>query len=310
MRLFPDDVVILALLREYRYLTSGQLSRLTGRSGQVLRRAIRRRLRPGGFVTDLHRTHPTEEAAYTLGPEGYAFIAHELGCAVADLPFSRKASRVKSYFWLHTLLVNEVRIALAVASRPPTCPIEIERVVPEWEVDPGVRRKAAHHERFILSEPFKDADGRSLPHRPDCLFLVRPRGATPERLVAVFLEADRRTESMRRIRQKCAAYLVYWRRQRFAAFGAVGMRVLFVLGNIRGDQRVRSMQEELARFTDALRDDAKARAFRGCFRFAQAHALTSETVLTQPIWFDADNQPRLFFQPVRPLEEHIEEAAQ
>ncbi|MCC6898761.1 MAG: replication-relaxation family protein [Polyangiaceae bacterium] len=297
MTLARGDAALLSALFAYRYLTSGQLARRERRSNQVIRRLIRQRLRPGGFVVNLQRS-PAEEAAYALGPEGFAFVAHELGCSVADIP-ARTVSTVRGYFWKHTVLVNDIRIAFDLATADAESPVVIQRTIPEWEVVPGTHRKAPHHERFALSERFKGPDGASYSHRPDCLFLMYARTAGPEQLVAVFLEADRNTEAMRRIRHKYEAYFLYWSKERYAnAFGAVAMRVLFVLDDVQDRQRIHSMQEELREL--ARRHGGTAEAFRRCFRFARKRDLDNTTVLAQPIWWDADDNPRLFFQPVTP----------
>src|SRR5689334_14712867 len=114
MTLAPGDPALLMAVFALRYVTSGQLGRRLRRSGQVIRRAIRRRLRPGGFVVNLQR-QPTEEAAITLGPEGLAFVAHEFGCPVSDVPFPRPSTR-RGFFWRHTMLVNDVRISFDLAT--------------------------------------------------------------------------------------------------------------------------------------------------------------------------------------------------
>lgn len=297
MILAPGDAQLLLSLFTYRCLTSGQLARRHARSTQVVRRAIRRRLKPGGFVVSLQRS-PTEEAAYTLGPAGIAFMAHELGCPVPDVPFPRTGTS-RGIFWRHSMLIIEVRIAFDLATESAESLICIERTIPEWEVNPAVRRNAPHHERFVLSERFKSPDGSTTYwHRPDCLFLMRAKDDGARQRVAAFLEADRNTEAMRRIRQKYEAYWMYWSRRRFVdAFDAVAMRVLFVLDDVTDRRRIRSMQDDLREFTKTKGADAEA--FRRCFRFALRRELDETTVMAKPIWRDADDQARLFFQPAR-----------
>jgi hypothetical protein len=298
MTLVPGDEALLSALFAYRYLTSGQLARRYHRSTQVVRRAIRRRLRPGGFVESLQR-QATEEAAYTLGPEGISFIAQALGCPVSEVPFPRTSPR-RGFFWRHTMLVNDVRIAFDLATEGDGSPIGIERTVPEWEVHPSARRRASHHGRFVLSERLKGPDGVYW-HRPDCLFLMHPKAEGVPPRVAVFLEADRNTESMKRIRHKLEAFWLYWSTKRFVdALQAVAMRVLFVLDDVQDRRRIHSMQNELRLLAQRKDHAAAAEAFRRCFRFARKHELDETTVLAQPIWYDADDQPRLFFQPVPP----------
>ncbi|WP_437769039.1 replication-relaxation family protein [Sorangium sp. So ce764] len=281
----------------YRYVTSGQLARRLKRSAQVIRRAIRRRLKPGGFVLELQR-QPTEEAAYTLGPEGLAFMGNELGCPVSSVPFPRTSTK-RGFFWLHTMLISEIRISFDLATEADESPICLQRTVPEWEVNPTTRRTAPHHERFVLSERFKGPDGGTYWHRPDCLFLMHAKADGAQRCIAAFLEADRNTESMKRIRDKIEAFWIYWRRKRFVdAFQAVAMRVLFVLDDVKDRRRIHSMQSELRQLASRGDNVTAAEEFRRCFRFARKHDLDETTVLAHPIWYDADDHPRRFFQPV------------
>ncbi len=281
MHLAPGDSLLLELIFEYRYVQSGQLKRLTGRSGQVIRRRLRR-LAAAQFVVILTRS-PTEQAAYALGPLGFEWIAHQLGVAVSDLPFSRKVSQDKtaSFFWKHTLLVNDVLIAfrMALEEHPD---LTLLRSIQEWEMENP--RARAHHRRYRLSERLEEG-GNVHAHRPDaCLLLGLPR-APGEMKVAVFIEADRNTQSMTRIRKKLAAYRVYWKRQRHAAvFGAVSMRVLFVLGEVKTDRRIESMQRELEQMARPLEARGEpAEPLTGMFRFARSSALAGD-IVHDPVW--------------------------
>lgn len=297
MSLVLTDVPILEAVREFRYITSGQLARVTGRSAEVIRRAIRKSLRPEGYLVAIQR-NPAEEAAYALGSEGFSFVANELGCPVSHLPFPKPGTN-RGFFWRHSMLINEIRIAFELATKCNESLIRIERTVPEWELKPVGKGAARHHDRFVLSERLKGPDGVTYWHRPDCLFLMRPQGEGAQQRVAVFVEADRNTESMKRIRDKLEAFWLYWYQQRFVdAFQAVAMRVLFVLDDVTSRQRIKSMQNELRELARRKDNGPAAEAFRRCFRFARKHDLDETTVLAQPIWYDADDQPRLFYRPV------------
>ena len=101
-----------------------------------------------------------------------------------------------------------------------------------------------------------------------------------------------------------------WRRRFVDAFGAMSMRVLFVLdGGERDDRRIRSMQAELGKFVASrsafqLRDrgqtyDIVPEDFSHVFRFARARDLSPETALRAAIWHgpDADAPQRPLFLP-------------
>jgi hypothetical protein len=286
------DLHLIWHLYTYRYLSSGQLACRCGRSQQVVRRAIRRRLKPEGYVLSLQR-QPAEEAAYTLGSAGLALVAHELGCPVSHLPWPR-TSTSRGLYWKHTTLVTDIRIALDLACEADASPVAIRRTIPEWHINPSARRAEP-----VLFERFKAPDGGTQWHRPDCVFLMHQKDSDERRDVAVFLEADRNSEAVQsRIRAKYAGYYEYWGRRRFAdAFGAVAMRVLFVLDNVTDRRRIQSMQAELRRFCESKSADAEP--FRRCFRFALKRDISRSTVLSEPIWYTADDEPRLFFQPVQ-----------
>ncbi|MCA9797579.1 MAG: replication-relaxation family protein, partial [Candidatus Eremiobacteraeota bacterium] len=197
MMLADGDGILLQRLYALRFATSGQLARSTGRSSQVIRRRLRK-LAEAGFTLPLARS-PTEQAAYALAEGGFEWIAHQRSVSVQDLPFSRKISQGKtqSFFWRHELLVGDIVIAFeqALNDHPR---LGLPRVIREWEL--ADRRARAHHRRFVLSERF-DVQGRPHVHRPDACLLLEPKDAGPGIHVAAFVEADRATQPMPRIRK-------------------------------------------------------------------------------------------------------------
>jgi len=291
MHLAPGDPQLLEQLFEFRYLRSGQLARLTERSSQVVRRRLRR-LATAEYVLPLTRS-PTEQAAYALGPLGFEWMAHQLGVAQRDLPFSRRTDRNKaaSFFWRHELLVSDIIIAFrkGLEGHPD---LSLDRAIREWEMsDP---RAKAHHKRYLLSERLEE-EGRAHAHRPDACLLLGLARAPREMKVAVFIEADRNTQSMRRIRRKLEAYRVYWKRERYAAaLGAVSMRVLFVLGEVRTDRRIGSMQQELARMTAGQGERGQpAGPPVELFRFTRSEALAGN-IVSDAVWrtgLETDSAP-------------------
>jgi hypothetical protein len=292
LSLVQGDGDLIWMLFAYRYATASQIARRFGRSPPVVRRAVRLRLQPGGFVEYIHRK-VSQEAAFTLGREGLTFVAEHLKCPVSDLSFP-KTSATRGFFWDHSMAINEVRLSFDLATQEARSPIVIHRTIGEWELNPA-RRGAP-----LLFERFKGPDGDAI-FRPDCLFLMHPKAAGVSQMVAVFLELDRASESIaNRIRAKYEGFYQYFVRRRFVdAFGVdvVAMRVLFVLDNVTDRQRLQNMQAELRKFTRAKGTGAEP--FERCFRFALMRDLNEATVITQRIWSDAHDVPRLFFfQPV------------
>jgi len=293
MSLADADKPILRDLFSYRFLQSGQLGLLRGRSSQVVRRAIRKRLVPGKYVVNMAQRFPTEEAAYTLGPEGFEFIAYEHRCSVSDLPYSKKINRVKSYFWKHTLLTNNVRIAFDLGSRTHER-VHLARAVPEWEMDNPASNKK--EEKFVLWERLcgEEMNGKPLSFRPDALFLIHPQ-EQPDYKVAYFLESDRGTEDVAgKIREKFLAYRLYFDQLLFSKrFDARQMRCLFVL-EAPTDYRIRTMQRVLADMAGKLDDpqgEGKA-GFVKCFRFALVGDISESAVYDEPVWQDWKGEGR------------------
>lgn len=297
MAFTEDDAAIVRMVAAYRYVTPDLLARRLGRSKAVMRRRMRRELVPGGYIVEMPRA-ASESAAYTLGPMGFELLAHDQGVPVSALPFSRKITKVRTFLWKHTMLVNSIRVAFELACEADESPASLLRVIPEWEMNPGAGPKAPHHERFVLSARMGSGTrARSL--RPDLGMLMHARGLD-ERMTLMLLEADRGSEDHGRLRSKIAAYRLYWEQARFeSAFGAVDMRVLFVLDGMAGRARLDRLRADVASFAD--KGDGMA-AFAACFRFASREDLDAGSVLTAPVWSDPWNRPRPFVRVQRPQE--------
>jgi len=172
-----------------------------------------------------------EEQVYTLGPKGFELVASELQTSVSALPYSRKNSRTATLFLKHTIMTNNVRIVFdhAVKEHPY---VAIKRTIPEYEIQNPTKKNS--HEKFVLRDRLVEGEGSARTthsFRPDCLFLAHEKLLGPDRCAALFLEADRGTESVaNRIRQKFRVYSLFFRRGlHYKKYGARAMRCLFVL---------------------------------------------------------------------------------
>ena len=282
------DVDLIHFLYRFMYLRSGQLSKLSGgRSIQSIRRRMRELIRLG-FVVPLERA-PMEEKAYTLGPEGYKFIADEMKVDVKDLPFTRFASKAASLFWLHTLLVNDTAVAthLAAETHPE---LILHDIVHEFQLqDPRAKEK---HKRFLLREDLKEGD-KTFSFRPDCLFVVYGETGGLGNSMALFLEADRGSEALGRIEAKYEGYRVYYERGLYHQnFDCVGMRCLFVLEGVKGKGRIISMRRRLEALSAKYDSD-----FAHIFRFTHRDLLNEHTIVDAPIWQDVTGKLHPLYKP-------------
>ncbi len=340
----PGDEPLIDFLLRHRVLTSGQLSRLTGRSCPVIRRRLRRYLAGQlGLVTILDGGSAYEQQAYCLSRKGFEYVAQLEGRGVGTIPYSAKQpAGPGSLFYRHTRLTNDVWIEIERRMAEPGCLLQLERAIPEWEMtqEPRKRgRRAKHWEQFVISERFADIGQPGVFHRvrPDARFIIYPVGH-PELRIVADLEADRATEASQG-RVMNAKLLGYWHaflRRSFEGYGACAMRVLFVLGNVRTERRIGSLQRavlELARRnaerhrrfqmealqalvrawqeahggqepTDLELARMRARlpgmdAFTGCFRFCLREDVMHANILTDPVWRTVRGQVVPFFRGER-----------
>ena len=287
------DTLFLFFLLSYRYLRSGQLARLSGRSGQVVRRRMRELIRLG-FVVSLRRM-PLCEMVYALGPKGWEHVAGELGTSPGNLPYSRSTVKsAETLFLQHTLLTNDVRIAFDLALRDHGH-VAMKRAVPEWELANPAARKPA--EKYVLAEDIRIKKGSkksTVRFRPDCLFILYPRHQGPAYAASFFLESDRGSESVAgRIREKYLSYKMYSQQCRYWDIWKTGkMRVLFVIEDGNPPKRIARMREQLRSVAFDLgdsetKDDGNgSMSFVDSFRFCDASDLTERSVIDGNIWTD------------------------
>ena len=281
------DTDIIRHLYRFRFLRSGQLAKLCGRSNQSVRRRCRELTRLT-FIAGLERA-PMEEMAYTLGPEGYRFIANELKVDVKDLPFSRNAAKTASQFWLHTLLVNDTAVSLHLAAETHS-EFVLKDVIHEFQLqDPRAKEK---HKKFLLSEKLTEGN-KIYSFRPDCLFIVYGETGGLGNSMALFLEADRGSEAIGRIEAKYEAYRVFYERGLYHQnFDCVGMRCLFVLEGVKGKGRIISMRRRLEAMRAKYDSD-----FAHIFRFTHRDLLNDETIIDSPVWQDVSGRLHPLYKP-------------
>ncbi len=303
--MFTDgDIPIVWLLFEYHFLQTGQLARLLERSRQVVLRRLRELVRLD-FVKPLS-TGVAEENCYALGPMGWRLIAHELNTTVDKLPFSKRGSRALSFFWKHTLLTNDIRIALAKSAEHHPH-VAIHRYIPEWQQieQPKRRAKRDKHLNYVLWQQLQDEKTKAVhDHRPDGLFLVGRRNDSTDARAALFIEADRGTESIsHKINAKFTAYRLYYdQKLYFQQFDAGVMRVLFCLSNVKTDRRITAMQHCLQTIAkqlgdpDPKTDGTSPASFVHAFRFTRMDRLSDTSSWDYPVFEDWKGEKHALFK--------------
>ena len=187
LMLQPRDHLIMRLCHDYRVLDRPLIQALAGfgcavRANVRLRSLFDHRFLARRFLPVL--TGPAQ-ALYHLGPAGVPLVAQDLG---HDPTLVRRRIRadlsMAELFLAHTLAVSRARAAFTLAlNHSPGMELE------SWRDSADLARGDNHRPSLV----------------PDGHFLYRDG----ERRFACFLEADRGTESLRRIQEKARRYLDY-----------------------------------------------------------------------------------------------------
>ena len=269
MYLTENDRAIVRLVYDYRILSQRQLEQLLGKSrGTVQEKLIRlfhhqfldRIFMP--VVPGIGRS-PT---LYVLDKQGIALLRHEGIEDFSGLP----SKRGSSFFFEHTLAINDVRIAMSRACQ------ERGWRVAEWRDENAMK---ADYDRVRT----RTRSGRTLdiPILPDSYFVIE----IPDRGVShFFLELDRGTMTQERFRQKLVGYVAYHKVGGYERrFKSAGLRVLTVT-------------DKPGRFPKLVESARSVEGIGRRFWFAQLEAVTASSVLTEPVWTVAgsDDKATLF----------------
>ncbi|MBZ0285217.1 MAG: replication-relaxation family protein [Anaerolineae bacterium] len=259
MRLTERDKHILEAVHAYDgMLADYQIHALffTGKSQMQVRTKL---LYQHGYLSrpDRRKRAMLPYMLYWLGVQGAAYVAGLDGQSVNEFGYRRepKWQQVE-----HDLTVNDVRIAVVHACRTSKL-LALEEWIPQsefWAHPDGVE--------------YTDSTGKMLKRkvRPDgyCVILL---GGKRFRLL---WEIDRRTEDNPRfVREKVYPGIAYIRSEAYRQrFGYNAGKILIVT---TGERRLNNMKRQAEQ---AVGKDARL------FYFTTLEQLTSQTVLTAPIW--------------------------
>jgi hypothetical protein len=194
---------------------------------------------------------------------------------VSEISWRRSQNHVSSPFLEHTLMINDVRLA-------------IERTAGQggYRIETWLREeelKAAPDKVWIETTPGRR---RRLALVPDAYF----RLAWERKRASFFLEADRATETHGRWRQKVLCYLSYLRSGAYLQrYGSNCLRVITVTS---GERRLANLLDTTAQACEA--------GSQGLFWFATLDDVSPETMLEAPIWrVPGEERPMPLMAPER-----------
>ena len=266
MRLTERDRQAIEAVYRYRVLTQVQLEHLVfpGCHPSVAQRRLlllyqhgylSRQFLPvrGGILTS--------PILYILDQKGADVLKAEH--ADSAIHWTRAHHAAKSLFYAHMLALNDVRIALTVA-----CRVRGYRIV-TWT---GEREMKNGYDFVIEETPAGRAE--RMPVLPDSYFAFVAPHTDAKQAAHFFVELDRGTETTKRFCRKIRAYIAYVKSVGYTTrYGTKSLRVLTVT---TGARRLKSLKAATERVGGHSR-----------FWFTTLDTLSSETALTDPIWYVA-----------------------
>lgn len=274
------DLEILRALNRYRYMRTGQIHDLLFSENGTMQSA-RRRLRNLYHHRFVARAQPyvqvgkpAPEIAYFLDRKGREVLRSE-GEVVR---YWRKGAEVKYQFLEHAVAVSEFRLKLekAVAGQDH---LSLDRFIPDFEMRDQAEQFVGKKRYLLYREAVHPALRKSFVVHPDALIALSAErdGKSASRLL--FLEVDRGTQGLDKIRDKLTGYHLAREQGLFRQFGEFSDFV--VLFQAPGEKRAQSI-------FGALSDHVAA----SMARVATASLVSCESLLTQPIWKDMRGEMR------------------
>lgn len=267
-RIQPRDVDILRLVYRYRFLRPQHVQAALGGSLKKIRNRMFL-LWADHYLERPRALRPTrlleQELVYSLARKGAQHLAHVDSRlrGIADRDWSEEPKKEWGAPYIdHELLVADFGIALEVACRRAGVPLY-------WT--PHSRRS-----RYRLELP----DGKR--QRADAYFRLGDRQTG----LHCFLEADRASVSLERMRERYANYFLWWRSQvRADTTRRLRLRVI----TLTTDPRYVASLRRVAR--DVGRDAQHPRAWRGLlFTHRASFELTHADHVLGPIFHYADEE--------------------
>lgn len=266
MRLTGRDVDIIEAVHLYRILRQDQIQMLFFNTKNAAQRALARlydhAFLERKFLPVLYGRSPT---LYVLDKRGADLLRSERG--YEDLVWYSTNKDLKTDFIEHTAALNDFRLSVVVSARLQG--LELITWASESQLKADYDRVRIAHLR------------RSVSVIPDGYFVL----ATPHGKAHFFVEVDRGTETLQRFKQKVRAYVAYHESGGYEQrYGTQSLRILTV---VIGEGRLSNLKMATQQVTEEMRG-------RRRFWFALASDLTSETVLTEPVWYIAgEDTPRV-----------------
>lgn len=250
-----QDVEILELLSEYRFLDTYQLLALKPRSLRGLRRRLQY-LFHGGFIDRPPRDYLRTPGpmVYGLGNKGADILAQRQEFESGKIDWQAKNHDASNFFIDHTLMVSNFRATLTLAVRS----LENTNLL-AWRQGPELKARTY-------------VDGNSVAIVPDGFFTLEDG----DDLLHLYVECDRSTMTRERFLGKMKAYWQWRQEGHQEKTGISKFRVLTVCLSEQRKENLRLLTKEA---------DARKRG-SAMFLFAceKRYSLEAPDTILQKIW--------------------------
>jgi len=262
------DLLILHLVREYRFLNTAQIHALVGGSYHNVTERLSRLFHLGYLDRPAHQRELRDEGyrvmIYAIAPEGVRAIAADAGVPVRVPRHLGEDNRTAKRFHLaHTLMVSQFRVCLTLA-----CERNPDLTLTRWQIpDRPLGRVSVGNQRVAVI--------------PDAYLVITDAAGESAHF---FLEADRGTMIQARFLTKLQAYWLL----RVRASNDSLPRAFRVLTICQSRPRMENLLQS------AKRADPQGRGSRMfCFAADSAYGLGYPEALLAPIWrTPAESTPR------------------
>lgn len=280
------DVEIMRALGRYRYLSVSQIRRLFFPSS-VDSQAANGRLKKMFHSSYIHKVEPfsrlgqpQSEYIYFLDKKGVKYLA-KIGEPAKSW---RKGRDVKQAFLQHALDLSEFRINLELALSKQEV-VRLDTFIPDFQMRSRAQDYASRHRYELYSELVSPINRRSYVIYPDALIILKAErnGKLHDRLL--FLEIDRGTHGLEKIREKVHGYYLYHAKglHRPIIEKDTDFTVLFQTSS---GKRADNIREMLAGYIGSERV------------WVTDYAQVNETsILFEPIWKGVSGHPKSILKP-------------
>lgn len=214
------------------------------------------------------------ELAYCLDKEGFKLLEEQ-----NEKLLSRAINKkVKHYFLDHALAISEFRVNLELALlNHPT--VEMARFTAEFEVKSHIQKIVNKRSYKLYDEIIHPIDKKSYVVEPDALIVLKGKGRYTDVQNLYFVEIDRHTESLSKIRRKIIGYNLYFKQKAFAKFGKFDrFKVLF---QTNSEKRTQNIWKSLVDMEGSR-----------LVWIAESCQVNEQTILHSPIWLNSQAERR------------------